>query len=153
MKKFIVLLGVLAFTFAGCGDKKKAEDPQATEPAQEEVKQATEQTTEPAAETTTTADDKDAQIAMGEKLFTSKTCATCHALDTKIIGPSIKDIIKIYDEKGGNIVKFLKGNEAAMVDTDPAQVAIMKANIDGFVKDMTPEELQAVAAYMRSVSK
>ena len=39
-----------------------------------------------------------------------------------------------------------------MVDKDPAQVAIMKANIDGFVKDMTPEELQAVSAYMRSAA-
>lgn len=93
------------------------------------------------------------QIALGKKLFADKTCATCHALDTKIIGPSIKDMIKIYNEKGGNMVEFLKGNADAIVDTDPGQVAIMKANLDGFVKDMTPEELQALSAYMRDAAK
>ena len=56
-------------------------------------------------------------------------------------------------KKSGNIVKFLKGNSDAIVDTDPGQVAIMKANLDGFVKDMTPEVLQAVAAYMRNAAK
>jgi cytochrome c len=71
-------------------------------------------------------------------------------VDTKVIGPSIKDIVRVYDEKNGNIVQFLKGNSPAIVDTDPGQVAIMKANLDGFVKDLTPEELQALAAYMRS---
>ena len=148
MKKLIVLLGVVAFTFASCGDKKKEEVKQATEPAMEEVKQATEPATTEAA-----AGEKTAQVEQGEKLFTSKTCVTCHALDTKVIGPSIKDIIQIYDENNGNIVKFLRGNQEPMVDKDPAQVAVMKANIDGFVKDMTPEELQAVAAYMRYAAK
>ena len=58
--------------------------------------------------------------------------------------------IKIYDEKNGNLVQFLKGNSAAIVDTDPGQVAIMKANLDGFVKDLTGDQLQALSAYMRS---
>ncbi len=38
----------------------------------------------------------------------------------------------------------------AIVETDPGQVAIMKANLDGFVKDLKQEELEALAAYMRS---
>ncbi|NOQ91813.1 MAG: cytochrome c, partial [Flavobacteriaceae bacterium] len=57
---------------------------------------------------------------------------------------------KIYEEKEGNLVQFLKGNDAAIVDTDPGQVAIMKANLDGFVKDMSGDELQALANYMRN---
>ena len=48
------------------------------------------------------------------------------------------------------MVQFLKGNDPAIVDTDPGQVAIMKANLDGFVKDLSGDELQALAAYMRS---
>jgi len=143
MKKLLLIFGVLAFTFASCGDKKKEEVKKDIEPVKEEVK----------VEETTSTDGKDQQIAMGEKLFTEKTCVACHVLDAKVIGPSIKDIVKIYDEKSGNIVKFLKGNSDAIVDTDPGQVAIMKANLDGFVKDMTPEELQAVAAYMRNAAK
>ena len=51
------------------------------------------------------------------------------------------------------MVQFLKGNTEAIVDTDPGQVAIMKANLDGFVKDLSPEELQALTAYMRNAAK
>jgi len=144
MKKLLLFFGVLAFTFASCGDKKKEEVKKEVEPIKEEVK---------VEETTTDTSANDQQLAMGEKLFAEKTCTACHALDTKVIGPSIKDIVKIYDEKGGNLVKFLKGNSDPIVDTDPGQVAIMKANLDGFVKDMTPEELQAVSAYMRNAAK
>ncbi|WP_372800790.1 c-type cytochrome, partial [Lutibacter sp.] len=90
-------------------------------------------------------------IALGEKLFTEKTCTTCHQPDAKVIGPSIKDINKVYSEKGANLVAFLKGESEAIVDTDPGQVAIMKANLDGFVKDLTSEELAALAAYMASI--
>jgi cytochrome c len=144
MKKLLLIFGVLAFTFTSCGDKKKEEVKKEIETAKEEVK---------VEETNTDASAKDQQTAMGEKLFSEKTCTACHALDTKVIGPSIKDIIKIYDEKGANIVKFLKGNADAIVDTDPGQVAIMKGNLDSFVKEMSPEELQAIAAYMRKAAK
>ena len=138
MKKILLIFGVLAFTFASCGDKKKEEVKKEVEPIKVEE---------------TTSDTKSEQVALGEKLFTEKTCVACHVLDTKLIGPSIKDIVKIYDEKGANMVQFLKGNAEAIVDTDPGQVAIMKANLDGFVKGLTPEELQAITAYMRSAAK
>jgi len=93
------------------------------------------------------------QVAAGKVLFTSKTCTACHAADKKVVGPSIKDIVKKYEETGGNIVKFLKGNSEAIVDTDPAQVAMMKANLTGILKGIKAEELQAITAYMRSVAK
>ena len=138
MKKILLIFGVLAFTLTSCGDKKKEEVKKEVEPIKVEE---------------TTSDTKSEQVALGEKLFTEKTCVACHVLDTKLIGPSIKDIVKIYDEKGANMVQFLKGNSEAIVDTDPGQVAIMKANLDGFVKGLTPEELQAITAYMRSAAK
>ncbi len=99
----------------------------------------------------TVADTK--QIAEGKALFASKTCTACHNVDKKVVGPSIKEIVKIYDEKGANMVKFLKGNLEAIVDTDPAQVAVMKANLTGILKGAKAEELQAITAYMRSVAK
>ncbi len=142
----MLFMAILAITFTSCGDKKKEDAKTEVETVKEEVKKEIEKPAE-------VASDQDPQIALGEKLFTEKTCTTCHAIDTKIIGPSVKDMIKVYDEKGGNLVKFLKGNSDAIVDTDPGQVAIMKANLDGFVKDMTAEELQAVAAYMRKAGK
>ena len=145
MKKILLIFGVIAFTVTSCGDKKKEEVKKEAEPVKvEETVKVVEETTP---------DAKNEQVALGEKLFTEKTCVACHQLDTKLIGPSIKDIIKIYNEKGANMVQFLKGNTEAIVDTDPGQVAIMKANLDGFVKDLTPEELQALTAYMRNAAK
>jgi len=136
MKKVLLSFAILGMFFTSCGDGKKTEVKAAGDsPAKEEVK--------------TEAASADGQMALGEKLFTEKTCVSCHQLDAKVVGPSIKEIIKIYDEKNGNIVQFLKGNDAAIVDTDPGQVAIMKANLDGFVKDLSGDELQALAAYMR----
>ena len=145
MKKILLIFGVIAFTFTSWGDKKKEEVKKEAEPIKvEETVKAVEETT---------SDVKNEQLALGEKLFTEKTCVACHQLDTKLIGPSIKDIVKIYDEKGANMVQFLKGNTEAIVDTDPGQVAIMKANLDGFVKDLSPEELQALTGYMRNAAK
>ncbi len=138
MKKSILILGLAAFFFASCGETKK-----------EEVKQEVEAPVEaPASGKIKTSDD---YLALGKELFTSKTCVTCHQPDVKVIGPSIKEINKIYSEKNGNIVAFLKGESPAIVDTDPGQVAIMKANLDGFVKNLTSEELAALALYMSSV--
>jgi cytochrome c len=136
MKKSIFILLLMAVFIASCGDTKKEElkkevIPEATTPDKPQ-----------------TAKD---HFALGEKLFTEKTCASCHQPDTKTIGPSIKEINNVYKEKNGNVILFLKGRSEAIVDTDPAQVAIMKANLDGFVKDLTPQEIAAIAIYMSSV--
>jgi len=138
MKKSVLVLGLAALFLTSCGDKKKEEVKKEVETKVEAVKE----------------DGKEVvgdNLELGKKLFAEKTCTTCHQPDAKVIGPSIKDINKVYAEQNGNIVKFLKGDAAAIVDKDPGQVAIMKANLDGFVKDLSGEELAALAAYMRSV--
>ena len=137
MKKILFVFAVFSLTIISCGETKKEEVQKEIETPQEVQKET------PAA----SAD----LVAMGEKLFTDKTCVSCHQLDAKIVGPSIKDIVKIYDQYDASLVEFLKGNKEAIVDTDAGQVAIMKANLDGFVKDLKEEELQALAAYMNSV--
>ncbi|WP_456379606.1 c-type cytochrome [Lutibacter sp.] len=141
MKKSVLVLGLVALFLTSCGDKKKEEVKKEVETTVETV---VEEVKEEAVAVVTD------NIELGKKLFTEKTCATCHNPDMKVIGPSIKEINKIYAEKNGNMVKFLKGEAEAIVDTDPGQVAIMKANLDGFVKDMSGDELAAIAAYMRS---
>lgn len=138
MKKSVLVLGLAALFFSSCGDKKKEEVKKEVETTVETVKEETE---------VVVTDN----LELGKKLFSEKTCVTCHNPDMKVIGPSIKDINKIYAEQNGNIVKFLKGEADAIVDTDPGQVAIMKANLDGFVKDLSDDELAAIAAYMKSV--
>jgi cytochrome c len=137
MKKILFVFAVFSLLIISCGETKK-----------EDVKKEVESTKEePKAAAATGAD----LVAIGEKLFTDKTCVSCHQLDAKIVGPSIKDIVKIYDQSDASLVDFLKGTQEAIVETDPGQVAIMKANLDGFVKDLSANELKALAAYMNSV--
>jgi cytochrome c len=138
MKKSVLVLGLIALFLTSCGEKKKEEVKKEVETTVETVKKEVKEVV---------ADN----LELGKQLFTNKTCAACHQADAKVIGPSIKDINKVYAEKGGNMVAFLKGEAEAIVDTDPGQVAIMKANLDGFVKDLSSNELAALAAYMRSI--
>ena len=137
MKKILLVFAVFSLAMVSCGETKK-----------EDVKKEIEAPKEVAEEAPAASSD---MIAMGEKLFTEKTCVSCHQIDAKIVGPSIKDIVKVYDQYDASIVEFLKGNKEAIVDSDPGQVAIMQANLDGFVKDLKEEDLQALAAYMNSV--
>jgi len=136
MKKILFVFAVFSLLIISCGETKK-----------EDVKKEVETPKEEVAKTPAAGND---MIALGEKLFTDKTCVSCHQLDAKIVGPSIKDIVKVYDQYDASLVDFLKGTQEAIVETDPGQVAIMKANLDGFVKDLKEEELQALAAYMEN---
>lgn len=96
---------------------------------------------------------KDSQIFLGNRLFSEKTCITCHDVDRIKKGPSVKEIMAVYREKNGDIVSFLKGNAKPIVDTTASQVAIMKENIDGFLKDISDEELNSLAFYMMHVDE
>jgi cytochrome c len=138
MKKSLLVLGLATIFLTSCGEKKKEEVKEIETPEVEAVEEAV------VAEVV-------GDLELGKKLFTEKTCATCHQPDAKVIGPSIKDINKIYTEQNADIVAFLKGASPAIVDTDPGQVAIMKANLDGFVKDLSAEELASLALYMKSI--
>ncbi|TDE46584.1 c-type cytochrome [Flavobacterium rhamnosiphilum] len=85
---------------------------------------------------------------LGEAIFQGKgNCVACHEVDKKSIGPSIQDIAKIYKDKGGNIVEFLKENEKPIVD--PSQYEVMKTNF-AITEEMSDEELKALEAYMYS---
>ena len=96
---------------------------------------------------------KDSQIFLGNRLFSEKTCITCHDVNSTKIGPSVKDIMKVYKEKNGDIVAFLKGEAKPIVDTTATQVAIMQANIDGFLKNISDEELRTITTYMLHVDE
>ena len=95
----------------------------------------------------------DSQIFLGNRLFSEKTCITCHDVKRVKKGPSVKEIMAVYKEKNGDIVAFLKGNAHPIVDTTASQVAIMQKNIDGFLKKITDEELNSISIYMLHVDK
>jgi cytochrome c len=85
---------------------------------------------------------------LGKEIFESKgNCFACHKPDQKIIGPSLQEIAKIYKDKNGDIVSFLKGNEEPLVD--PEQFPVMKTNF-AITKSMSDEELKGLEAYIYS---
>ena len=96
---------------------------------------------------------KDSQIFLGNRLFSEKTCITCHAVNRVKKAPSVKEIMAVYREKNGDIVAFLKGKARPIVDTTSSQVNIMKENIDGFLKEISDEELNSISVYMMHVDE
>lgn len=89
------------------------------------------------------------QQQLGQEIFDGKgNCYTCHKPMEKAIGPAIREIGKIYKEKKGDMVTFLKGNGEPIVD--PAQFPVMKTNFY-ITKTFTDEELKALEAYIYSV--
>lgn len=88
---------------------------------------------------------------LGKELFNGKgACIACHKPDVKLVGPSLQDIAKIYKEKNGDMVTFLKGEGEAIVD--PTQYALMKPNFV-ITKTFSEEELKALEAYVYSTLK
>jgi cytochrome c len=85
---------------------------------------------------------------LGKEIFEGKgMCATCHQADIKTVGPSIKDIAKIYKEKGASIAEFINDKGEPLVD--PSQYEIMKANFV-ITKAMSADERKALEIYMMS---
>ena len=90
----------------------------------------------------------DPLFTKGQELFEGKgTCIACHKPDAKVIGPSIKEIAKIYIEKGASIAAFI--NEESEPIVDPSQYETMKTNF-AITKSMTTEERKALETYMMS---
>lgn len=134
MKKLVFSLAILVL--ASCGGKKeeepfgKSKEVESVSVTQESVK------------------DVNPLVEEGQKLFEGKgTCSACHQPENKVIGPSLKEISKIYTEKNGNIITFLKGEAEPIVD--PSQFEVMKANF-AITKNMTDEELASLEAYIKS---
>jgi len=85
---------------------------------------------------------------LGKEIFAGKgACVACHKPDVKLVGPSLQDIAKIYKEKNGDMVTFLKGEGEPIVD--PTQYALMKPNFV-ITKTFSEEELKALEAYIYS---
>lgn len=89
-------------------------------------------------------------IEKGKRLFKKNACTGCHQEQKKIIGPSVKDIATKYIAKKGNLIHFLQGKSDPIVDTDPGQIAIMKASL-GITKNMKAEDLKALYDYIMSI--
>ena len=129
MKKVLFLSAVLAF--ASC--KKEGS---------ENTNSATESVSEGESAKAKTPEE------LGKEIFERRgNCTACHQSDQKVIGPSIKEIAKIYKDKNGDMVTFLKGNAEPIVD--PSQFEVMKTNF-AITQSMSDEELKAIETYIYS---
>ena len=143
MKKTILLLTAIV-TFS-CKQKEAEPFGKTAEPATETV--APEATPTETPETATA----ESPEALGKQIVEGKgNCFTCHNVDAKTVGPSIKEIAKTYQDKKGDMIAFLKGNADAIVD--PSQFEVMKTNF-AVTKAMSDEELKAIEAYFNSTLK
>jgi len=86
-----------------------------------------------------------AEAISGKDLYTAKGCVACHQVETKTVGPSIKDIAAAYDGNKDGLIAFLKEEAEAIVD--PAQAAIMKPQL-ATTKALPAEELNAIVDYI-----
>lgn len=92
---------------------------------------------------------QDPSVALGRDIFNGKgNCFSCHKPEKKVIGPSIAEIARIYKEKNGDMVQFLKGKGEPLVD--PSQYEVMKTNFL-ITKNFSDKELKALEDYMYSI--
>ncbi len=90
-------------------------------------------------------------LDLGKKIFEGKgQCATCHKTSQNVLGPSVKEIVSIYEQQEADMIAFLKGNLDPIVD--PSQFQIMKINLE-ITKKMSDTELQSVVDYMYHLSE
>ncbi|MHC5309690.1 c-type cytochrome [Myroides sp. LJL116] len=89
------------------------------------------------------------KLALGEQIYKGKgNCASCHLANKAAIGPSVKEILEVYDKHNADIVSFLKGESQPIVD--PSKFVLMQPNLE-ITKKMTDNELSAIVSYMRTL--
>ena len=91
--------------------------------------------------TTTPHADVDPEFAKGEKVFKS-ICMICHALDTKLVGPPIREIVKEYQGNPAGIAAWAKAPGKKRPDY-PQMIAV----------PLPDEDLKAAGVYMLKVAE
>lgn len=135
----MIVMTVVAFAFTSCKGEKKAE--KVVEPVVVET---------PAVETPAVevSVEEKAFLAVVDKIDPANKCTVCHHAVNPGVGPSYTEVAKVYKEKEGNLVKFLKGQADAIVL--PERFSEMQANLE-VTKKLSGDELAALAAYIRTL--
>lgn len=91
-------------------------------------------------------------IAEGGTIFKSR-CASCHAIDKRVVGPALKDVYNRHDEKW--IINFVhssqtvikSGNEVAVKLFEEYNQTVMPDH-----KDLTEAQIKSILAYIKDQS-
>ena len=84
----------------------------------------------------------------GQKLYSDKGCLVCHQINSKLVGPSIKDIAAAYSGNKAGLTAYLKGEGKPIVD--PSQASVMQPQI-AITKALPADELDAIVDYILSI--
>ncbi len=102
-------------------------------------------TTTPASVTTTTPTTTSAEVdpvfAKGEKVFKT-TCIVCHALDTRLVGPPIREIAEVYKGNPDGIAAWAKAPGKKRPDYPPM-----------IPVPLPDEDLKAAGVYMLKIAE
>lgn len=90
----------------------------------------------------------EAVASVGQKLYSDKGCLVCHQLNTKLVGPSVKDIAAAYSGNKAGLTAYLKGEGKSIVD--PSQSSVMQPQI-AITKALPADELDAIVDYILSI--
>ncbi|MGE5428931.1 MAG: c-type cytochrome [Methylococcaceae bacterium] len=142
-KQIFITLGLGLLICFSCGSPNKEKT--TTTPSDEKVAEAPK--TEATPQTTPSATPQAKEASPGEKLFTEKTCVTCHKPDTKLVGPSLKTIAAAYSGNKDGLKAFLKGEAKPIVD--PSQESVMHPQI-AITKALPADQLDQIADYILS---
>ncbi len=140
-RKFFIASALAAFFMVGTSCNSASKDQQKSNSSVQASVSGTEMSASAGTEVPA------ASIEAGKKLFNTKGCMACHQLDTRLIGPSLKEIAKAYNGDKKGLTEYLKGNAESKVD--PAQKALMEPQL-AITKAMQVKDLEAVVDYILS---
>lgn len=91
-------------------------------------------------------------IDEGKVLFKSR-CASCHAIDKRIIGPALKDVDKRHEEKW--IIDFIHSSQTVINSGDKAAIKLFEQYNQTIMpdhKDLSEKQIKNIVAYIKNES-
>ena len=91
-----------------------------------------------------------ADAAEGEKLFNAN-CTACHAINDKVVGPALKDVIEAEDEAW--MIKWIKNSQSLVKAGDPAAVKIFNEynqSIKSSFPQFSDDDVKNIIAYVKT---
>ncbi|NPA51873.1 MAG: c-type cytochrome [Aquificae bacterium] len=97
---------------------------------------------------------RDEKISLkGSELFEKYNCDRCHMVTGLKVGPPLAEIAQAYKGKKEELIKFLKGEAPPKLATEAGQAAHLMNLQLAATKDLTEEELSALADYILSFAE
>ena len=89
-------------------------------------------------------------LKAGESLYKAN-CTSCHAIDRKVIGPALKDVIEAQDETW--MIKWIKNSQSLVKAGDPAAVKIFNEynqSIMSSFPQFSDDDVKNIIAYVKT---